>query len=381
MTNLAFVQPYVPEYRVPFFQGLRSVLTAHGISINVVVSRTQSPRGDGAVTFPQIVAMDRLAQVTGDRLRWRARLASTAGTSASQLVIVEHALRNLDSLPLLARQYVRGPGVAMWGHGRPQSASDPIRDVAKAFVARRAEWYFVYTESGAKSLREIGLPRSRITVIGNTVDTSALATALRAVTTADAGSFTDKLGLTPGHTALFMGALDQHKGVDSLVPLAYEAHRRDPAFVLLIGGDGPLRGALEKEARRGAPVRVLGRLAGDEKALALSSASLLVIPKGIGLVAVDALVAGLPVISCLEANHGPEAEYLVESRHAIRLVSRDPVDLARCVTELLASPQRLATMQEACREAAGDHSMDRMIRRTMDGILAWREIHEHGLGH
>ena len=378
VVNLAFVQPYVPEYRVPFFRRLQEQLSDHHVVLDVIVSRRQSARGDGAVSFPQIVAKDRLADVTGDRLRWRSGVASGSGY---ELVIVEHALRNLDSLPLLARPLVRGPGVALWGHGHTHSRARRRRDAAKAFLARRGEWFFVYTESGATSLRSIGVPGSRITVIGNTIDTADLAADLAAVNSADREAFEREHGLTAGHTALFIGGLDHHKGAENLVPLAREAQRRDPRFTLLIAGDGPLLVQLAAEEARGAPVRVLGRSVGARKALAMSSSALIVIPKGIGLVAVEALTASLPIVSSEGAAHGPEEDYLQEGRHAVRIVSREPADLARCVTDLLARPDLLAVMREDCRQAGQGHSIEHMVTRTVDGILAWRDIHEHGLGH
>ena len=36
----------------------------------------------------------------------------------TDLLILEQAIKNLETYPALVGQHLRGPGVAVWGHGR-----------------------------------------------------------------------------------------------------------------------------------------------------------------------------------------------------------------------------------------------------------------------
>jgi alpha-1,6-mannosyltransferase len=73
--------------------------------------------------------------------------------------------------------------------------------------------------------------------------------------------------------------------------------RERPAH-LLIAGDGPLRGRLERQAR-GLPITFLGHLPGDEVAAVLASADVALAPGPVetfGLAALEALACGTPVV-------------------------------------------------------------------------------------
>jgi glycosyltransferase involved in cell wall biosynthesis len=59
-------------------------------------------------------------------------------------------------------------------------------------------------------------------------------------------------------------------------------------------------------------VRILGRLDGRAQALALRCADVLAVPEWIGLVAVDSLVAGVPLVSTDHPSHSPERDYLAD---------------------------------------------------------------------
>ncbi|MFI2565601.1 glycosyltransferase family 4 protein [Paenarthrobacter sp. NPDC018779] len=126
-----------------------------------------------------------------------------------------------------------------------------------------------------------------------------------------------------GRNVLFIGRLDYSpKGLDLLVDAWKQCCPRIDGDLLIAGG-GPdedkLRAAIH-EAGLSQRVRLLGWLSGDEKFRALSDARLVVVPsrhETFGLVAIDALATGTPVIAfdipCLREIVPPGAGWLVES--------------------------------------------------------------------
>jgi glycosyltransferase involved in cell wall biosynthesis len=197
------------------------------------------------------------------------------------------------------------------------------------------------------------------------------------ITSGDVEAFQSRYGLTPGRTALFLGGVDKAKGIDFLLESARQAERLLPRFVLLVGGAGQDLPKVRSAQAEGAPVRALGRLDGAEKALALRAADVLAIPEWIGLVAVDSLVAGRPVVSTFHPSHSPEHEYLVPGATAM-FVGHSAGAYARAMTDLLDSGEQLAAMQENCVNQSAHYSLNQMIDNFVEGVLAWSEIRRFG---
>jgi glycosyltransferase involved in cell wall biosynthesis len=102
----------------------------------------------------------------------------------------------------------------------------------------------------------------------------------------------------PTNALLAVGRLAPEKGFDVLIE-ALTLTRTRPALDLI--GDGPMAPALRARAdAAGLPVRFLGALPRSEYQAHLRSARALVVPsrrEGLGLVAVEAILTGRPVIA------------------------------------------------------------------------------------
>nr|WP_309075679.1 glycosyltransferase family 4 protein [Paenarthrobacter sp.] len=132
-----------------------------------------------------------------------------------------------------------------------------------------------------------------------------------------------------GKDVLFVGRLEYgHKGLDLLLEAWAQACERVEGN-LLIAGTGPdeerLRASIQ-EAGLSERVLMLGWLSGDKKFQALSDARLLVVPsrhETFGLVAIDALAAGTPVIAfdipCLREIIPPGTGWIVEAFDVLAL--------------------------------------------------------------
>lgn len=129
-----------------------------------------------------------------------------------------------------------------------------------------------------------------------------------------------------------------------------------PRLPLTIVGDGPERGALEalvQDLRLGSRVTFTGALPPADVARVLARADLALFParnEGFGLAAVEALLAGVPVVAC---EDGGGVLSVVPDSGPGRVVEPTPGTIARAAAELLADPaaRRLARAAgEAWRE-------------------------------
>jgi glycosyltransferase involved in cell wall biosynthesis len=132
---------------------------------------------------------------------------------------------------------------------------------------------------------------------------------------------------------LFAGRLSGDKGVRHLPDLARAVH---PERVTLLG-DGPLRGWLEREAR-GLDGRLVvkGRVGHEDVLAEMARSRLLVVPslwpEPAGLVALEAMAAGTPVVAY---SGGGIGEYVLGAGGG-RIVAANASALASEVTRLLA---------------------------------------------
>lgn len=106
-----------------------------------------------------------------------------------------------------------------------------------------------------------------------------------------------------GEGALVVARLTAQKRIDLAIRAVAELGARGSAVPLTIIGDGPERGALERLADSLIPrgVRFTGSLSPPEVDRALGTADLMLFPsrgEGLGLAAIEALTAGVPVVVC-----------------------------------------------------------------------------------
>ncbi len=162
---------------------------------------------------------------------------------------------------------------------------------------------------------------------------------------------------------VYLGNLIALKGVDDLlraVPLVLARH---PGTRFTFAGawrSDEFRGWAEGFAReRGLQsVRFAGPVDRAAKTALLREADLFVFPstrEGHPWVIVEALAAGLPIVSC---DAGCIRESVLDGRNGRLVPMRDPETLARTINELLADPERLLSMARESRR----HYLTRFTR-------------------
>lgn len=308
MTEVSIVQPYVPNYRVPFFRALKADLARSSITLRIIAGRVsgeQALRGDAA-DEPWLEEVDSHALRLGSRT-----LALTSSAHLwrkSDAVIVPHQGSSLDAITAFVGR--RPKRVGVWGHiGSYTSPLNPIDGLIERWQLRSARHVFAYTPSGADVAISAGVPASRITTVMNTIDTAALEAALASVTPQSLREFEASHAIPERPYFTSIGGLDRSKQVDLLADALEVLHARNIDVHIVIAGRGKDEELLGAAADRG-QCTLIGYADDSIKAHLLSGAKAIVNPGRVGLIAVDVLAAKKPLLTTEPAWHAPELEYI-----------------------------------------------------------------------
>lgn len=181
----------------------------------------------------------------------------------------------------------------------------------------------------------------------------------------------------------FVFALGRHvyyKGFDTLI----SAMAQLPELTLILGGQGPLSDQLKAQARRLLPterVRFVGRLPDEDLPSYYHAADIFCLPsrepsEAFGLVQLEAMACGKPVVSCDLPSGVP---YVNRHQHSGLLVPPgDVAALAMALRTLAGSPELCAQLgMNGQQRALTDYSVERMVNGTLE---VYRQVLQCGKG-
>lgn len=222
---------------------------------------------------------------------------------------------------------------------------------AASVLDRASSSVVVVAEEIGRRLIDAGLRRDKLVVIPNAVQRPR---------TVDRDAACAEAGLDPDSVHVLCAArLVPQKRHDVL--LEAWAHARPPA-VLLLAGEGPLRGALEQQAEDlgvAGSVRFLGSR--TDVPLLLSASDLAVLAsdwEGLPLSALEAMAAERPVL----ATDVDGMSQLLDDGAGVLVPPRAPHELGRQIATLLAAPTRRRELAERGRRRIDErHNPSRML--------------------
>lgn len=241
---------------------------------------------------------------------------------------------------------------------------DPFRAGAFRFVeralTRRAQRVIAITDALARfNVDRVGLPAEKLTVVHYGLDHGP----------SGDGEQLRGTGLPAGaRVVVAVGRLVDQKGHEVAVRALLRLRRRHPEAVLVVLGEGPLRGNLEQLADElgiGASVILPGNV--QDVGAWFARANVFVHParwEGFGLVLLEAMLAGLPVVATRVSSI---PEIVADEETGLLVPPEDEAALTEALDRMLADPAAAARMGERGRERAREEFS---ARRMVDGTLA-----------
>lgn len=312
--RLAIVQYYVPRYRHVFYDQLVAKLADAAIECKVIVSRPSenySMRGDA------VEAADWLETVPPPHELWSWRSGPKFfGYGTDRFwrgydgIVMDLRGTSIDLNLEVLKKRRTGRKIGVWAHlsrfVKPPSALDLA---VERWQMRNSDHIFAYTQQGADSAVEIGIPVEKVTAVMNSVDVNAFVRIHNNLNPTDVESFMQSHSLVPGKTFGFIGGVDYWKRTQFIAETLDFIWKIDRDVKLIVAGQGDEVDLLGPAVQRGQVV-MLGYCGPADKAMVCRASQALICPGRIGLVAIDSLAVGIPILTTDWGYHAPEYDYL-----------------------------------------------------------------------
>jgi glycosyltransferase involved in cell wall biosynthesis len=371
--RVVFLTAALPQYRVPFHEGVRARLAAAGIQYDLIFGQPvkyEATKGDFASLSWGISIINRYMKIGPFTAVWQPALRETL---KSDLLIIGQENRLVINYVLQTLRTFRQGKLALWGHGRNFQA-EPGRGLSegwKRFWAIRCDWWFGYTEETRRIVQRYGFPTDRITVFNNAIDTSELRLVAAEINDSQLIALRSRLGIGPGPVGIYVGGLYDHKRIDFLVEAAVEVRRRISDFVLIVVGSGSDRWKMEAAAATHPWIRYMGPRFGREKVELLRLGQVFLMPGLVGLAILDCAAVGIPIVTTAYPYHSPEIAYLKPGHNGVVVQEwRSVPAYADAVVSVLHDDVARAGMVAGAKNVAASYGIERMVQCFSDGVIA-----------
>jgi len=201
------------------------------------------------------------------------------------------------------------------------------------FLIRKADACSVYGEMSKNYYLSVGIPEEKIFISQNTTDIEANEEYKKQY----AGQLNleqDRLSLIGKKIILYVGSIEKRKRLDKLLKIFSQIKLQSNDIALVIIGDGPEKGNIEKivSTENIKDVHILGRI---ERGLGLyfMLCDVLVLPGSSSLAIYQAMFYGKPVITV--AYGGPEYELIKNGENGFVLTRENDAQLKDAIVRII----------------------------------------------
>ncbi|MET0850872.1 MAG: glycosyltransferase family 4 protein [Candidatus Rokuibacteriota bacterium] len=246
------------------------------------------------------------------------------------------------------------------------------RGWVRALLGVQARWELLNTARADRVLvtshyqaqvahREYGVPADRLDVVPEPIDVDRWRADLERARRRERA----------GPVVLCVARLYPRKRIVDLLEASARMRDGVPGLEIRIVGDGPERAAVEARCHElglAGTARILGDVSREQLVEEYANADCFCLPsvqEGFGIVFLEAMTAGLPVVACRAAAI---PEVVLDGRTGVLVPPRDPAALARALGDLLAAPDRVILLGAAGRQWAASFTPERVARRFLDAV-------------
>lgn len=331
-----------PHYRRSILTELASDHEFHACFASGTSSR------DGVQTLNEMdfPPLNRALTIAIGPFSWDRGVQALAASRDVDIAVMGPAVSSLTTWVVLIHRRIFGRPTFLWGRFG-QSGEVSARRVLIGIMARLATGLLVYGERDLDAVVSLGINRRRARIVGNAVQSNATLwsrddsqRAFERMREAAASAKRDGL-LVLAHS----GRLTPSKRPEVLLEAIGILKKQFPAVHLHLIGDGPSMQSLKAHRNAGAVTFHGPVYDSDQLRSIIQSATLVTSPLNMGLLAIDALRAGVPVLLPDHPTSGPEVESLAIGVNARKFKAGDAASLCTEATHWVESAELIGNSE------------------------------------
>lgn len=250
---------------------------------------------------------------------WQRGIFKRAISNEFEVVVLGPATTSITTLAIVAGRKVLGRRTYLWGqNGRVGERN--LKRLVQEVLNRSVSGLLVYGNAEASAAAELGTNKKKVHVVNNATHRNDAFTSdeisdnafIRLTQRANEATELGKITLS------YVGRLNADKKIDVLLSAARQLHAQYPNLQVNIIGGGDVEHELQEEFNE-SYFHFLGWVYDNEKLNnIISESTLMVSPFHQGLMAVDSLRIGVPVLIPDNPHNGSEVEALTENINSLR---------------------------------------------------------------
>ncbi|PDW02026.1 glycosyltransferase family 4 protein [Candidatus Viridilinea mediisalina] len=327
--RVLLIQRILPQYRVAFFDKLNAsekldlTFGFGGHSADRTIMSIQPPSNWKAIKLSNWYWRQR------ETICWQSGVLRLIRPENIDAVIAEFNPRILTNVLALFKARMFNLPFIWWGHGVSSTRSSKIAEGVRKKLIEIADGVILYDDKAKSYLVDMGLPEEKFFVAFNSVDTRRIKL-LR-------GDFQKNASK---RRVIYVGRLLKQKNLDLLIrAFADVLSVTHQDLVLTLVGDGPVKQDLiqmTNDLGVSHAVEFKGSIFDEEILAKMYSDSLMVISPGcVGLMAIQALSFGVPLLIPDQDDHGPEANMLKDKQTVLLFESNSISSLTSQMIEII----------------------------------------------
>lgn len=365
--RVLFLYKYLPHYRVEFFQKLREELGKYDIELSLIYGKSKDNlrREEVDIAWAHFVPNKEL-RMGKFQLIWQSGLKYTKDVD---MIIVQPELKLAVNYYFMLFRKLGKYKLGFWGHGRNmQGKIDSLTNRFNNLLLNNCDWWFAYTKGVRDYLISHNYPKSKITVVQNSIDTFDLKRYYHEISESEVHSVKNNLGITGDNTAIYCGGMYPEKKLDFILQAAFQVRKKIFDFNLILIGAGIDAYKAEKAAGENDWIHYIGPKFGKERVIYFKIAVLQLMPGLVGLGILDSFAMETPMITTAYPYHSPEIDYLENWGNGI-ITENNLEDYVKTVIEVL-KERKYFQLTEGCKKSSELYTVQKMVENFREGILS-----------
>jgi len=368
MKKVLIIYKYLPQYRMEFFEQLKTQLVKYNVELQLIHGKSNKvdalKKDEANIEWANCIP-NRTIKAGSKVLIWQPVLSFLKN---KDLIITLPENKLLLNYYLMISRHFSKYKFAYWGHVyNMQKDLKSLRNIGKLMFLNRCDWWFGYTNSSKRFLVNRNYPENKITVVQNSIATSALRKCYSDITEKESHILKKELGITGNNIAIYCGAMYPEKDFDFILEACGNIKKELPDFHMIFIGSGIESKKITNAEKKSPWIHYVGPKFGKDRVIYFKISSIQLMPRLVGLAIIDSFALETPIITTTNSFHGPEIEYLENDVNGVK-TDDNLNDYSQAIIKTL-KDKKYNALTSGCKSSAEKYTIDKMVENFLNGIL------------